>query len=439
MNSFIEKISWLSVKLGNQIHLKSIRDAFATILPFIMLAGFMVLINSVVLNPAGFMSHLFEADTLRQWQQFGASVVTGTLGAMTLLVGAVVAYTLSQHRDFDNPLATVILTVALIIIFIPPIVMATPTGGGEAIAVSGMIPTQLTGPSGMFVGIVTALLSTEVFIRLSRNERMKIHITGEMVPPAVIRSFNTLIPSMLTVLIFSFFSFLIHQLFNLDLYSLIGSLIQKPLTWLVSSSAGFIFLMAVSQLFYSVGIAGSGILGPIMDPVLLVNMQENMAAFAAHSEVPHIINTTFRDVFGIIGGGGNTIALILAIFIASKRKDYRDIASLSAAPGIFNINEPVVFGLPIVYNITLMVPFIFTTPFCLFLAYLATRLHLISEVVVMVPWTTPVIISGFLATGGDWRAALFQVFLIVICTLIYLPFVKANNVHGNDHLSHDER
>lgn len=432
MNLFIEKISWVSVKLGNQIHLKSIRDTFATILPFIMLAGFMVLINSVVLNPTGFMSYVFAPETLQQWQQFDSSVVTGTLGAMTLLVGAVVSYTLSQNRDFDNPLATVVLTVALIIIFIPPVVTATPVGGGEAIRVTGMIPTQLTGPSGMFVGIVTALLSTEVFIRLSRNERLKIHITGEMVPPAVVRSFNTLIPSMLTVLLFSFFSFLMHLLFGLDLYSLIGAFIQKPLTWLVSSSAGFIFLMAISQLFYSVGIAGSGILGPIMDPVLLVNMQENMAAFAAHAEIPHIINTTFRDVFGVIGGGGNTIALILAIFIASKRKDYRDIASLSTAPGIFNINEPVVFGLPIVYNVTLMIPFIFTTPFCLWLAYQATRFHLISEVVVMVPWTTPVVVSGFLATGGDWRAALFQVLLIAICTLIYLPFVKANNLHGNE-------
>lgn len=431
MNSFVDKISWLSVKLGNQTHLKSIRDAFATILPFIMLAGFMVLINSVVLNPTGFMSHIFAAETLRNWQQFGTSVVTGTLGAMTLLVGAVVSYTLSHNRDFDNPLAAVILTLALIIIFIPPVSMATPVGGGQALPVSGMIPTELTGPSGMFVGIVTALLSTEVFIRLSGNARMKIHISGELVPPAVIRSFNTLIPTMLTVLIFTFFSFLMRQWFGLDLYSLIGALIQKPLTYLVTSSTGFIFLMAVSQLFYSVGIAGSGILGPIMDPVLLVNMQENMTAFAAHHEIPHIINTTFRDVFGVMGGGGNTIALIIAIFIASKRKDYRDIASLSSAPGIFNINEPMVFGMPIVYNITLMIPFIFTTPFCLFLAYMATKLHLISEVVVMVPWTTPVILSGFLATGGDWRAALFQALLIAICTLIYLPFVKANNIHGH--------
>lgn len=428
MNSFIEKINWLSVKLGNQIHLRSIRDAFTTILPLIMLAGLMILLNSVVLNPAGFMSSIFAPETLQQWQQLGISIVNGTLGAMTLLVGAVVSYSLSQNRDFTNPLATVILTIALIIIFIPPVVTATPAAGGDAIRVTGMIPTQLTGPSGMFVGIVTALLSTEVFIRFSRNERLKINISGEMVPPAVIRSFNTLIPSMLTVLIFSLFSFLVHLLFDLDLYSLIGALIQKPLTWLVSSSAGFIFLMTLSQLFYSVGIAGSGILGPIMDPVLLINMQENMAAFAAHTEIPHIINNTFRDIFGIMGGGGNTIALILAIFIASKRKDYRDIASLSAAPSIFNINEPIVFGMPIVYNVTLMIPFIFSTPFCLFLAWLATRFHLISEVVVMVPWTTPVVISGFLATGGDWRAAVFQVFLIAVCTLIYLPFVKANNL-----------
>lgn len=402
------------------------RDAFATILPFIMLAGFMVLINNVIIKPDGFMSAIISSETLTTWQGLGNSIVNGTLGIITILIGASVAYFLAQNRKFENPFAPALMTIALIVIFIPAVTEIVPIGAEKSVEVAGVLPIALMGSAGMFVGIVTALLATEVFIRLSKSEKMKIHISGDSVPPAVIKSFNVLIPTMLTILIFAFISFLVVTLFSLNLYSLISAIIQEPLTFLVTSVPGFLTLMTISQMLYSIGIAGSGILGPIMDPVLLANMQENMTAFANHTEIPHIINTTFRDVFGVMGGG-NTIALLIAIFIWSKRKDYREIATLSAAPGLFNINEPVVFGLPIVYNLSLMIPFIISTPLCLCLAYFATKLHMISEVVVMVPWTTPVVASGFLATGGDWRAAVFQIFLIGVCVLLYLPFLKAND------------
>ncbi|WP_099221736.1 PTS sugar transporter subunit IIC [Listeria costaricensis] len=427
MKKFIEKLSWISQKLGNQIHLKSMRDGFATILPFIMLSGFMILINNVIIKPDGFMSNIVSPETLTTWQGLGNNIVNGTLGIITILIGASVSYFLAQNRQFDNPFAPALQTIALIIIFIPTVTSVVPIGAEKAVDVSGVIPTALTGSAGMFVGIVTALLSTELFIKFSKSSKFKIKVSGDSVPPAVIKSFNVLIPTMLTILIFAFASFLLTLLTSINIYSLISTILQKPLTFLVTSVPGFIVLMTISQMLYSIGIAGSGILGPIMDPVLLANMQDNMTAFANNEAIPHIINTTFRDVFGVMGGGGNTIALLIAIFIWSKRKDYREIAGLSAAPGLFNINEPVVFGLPIVYNLSLMIPFIISTPLCLLLAYIATKIHLISPVVVMVPWTTPVVASGFLATGGDWRAAVFQVFLILVCVLLYLPFLKAND------------
>lgn len=143
-----------------------------------------------------------------------------------------------------------------------------PIGAEKSVEVAGVLPIALMGSAGMFVGIVTALLATEVFIRLSKSEKMKIHISGDSVPPAVIKSFNVLIPTMLTILIFAFISFLVVTLFSLNLYSLISAIIQEPLTFLVTSVPGFLTLMTISQMLYSIGIAGSGILGPIMDPVL---------------------------------------------------------------------------------------------------------------------------------------------------------------------------
>src|SRR5699024_2030239 len=138
---------------------------------------------------------------------------------------------------------------------------------------------------------------------------------------------------------------------------------------------------------------------------LLQNMQENMIAFSNNQEVPHIINLSFKDTFAVMGGSGNTISLLIAIFIFSRRKDYKDISKLTVAPSVFNISEPIIFGLPIVFNPILIIPFIISPVFSLTVAYYATKIGLISHVVVQIPWTTPPVLSGFLATGGDWRAS----------------------------------
>lgn len=163
-----------------------------------------------------------------------------------------------------------------------------------------------------------------------------------------------------------------------------------------------------------------------MDPFLLQNMQDNMLAYANHQEIPHIINMAFKDTFAVMGGSGNTIALLIAIFIFSRRKDYRDISKMSLTPSIFNISEPIIFGLPIVFNPMLIIPFVLAPIFSLSVAYFATALGLINHVVVQTPWTTPPIISGFLATGGDWRASVLQLLIIIITVFMYLPFLKVD-------------
>ncbi|HBL8262786.1 TPA: PTS sugar transporter subunit IIC, partial [Listeria monocytogenes] len=112
------------------------------------------------------------------------------------------------------------------------------------------------------------------------------------------------------------------------------------------------------------------------------------------------------------------------IFIFGKRKDYKDISKLSAAPSLFNISEPIIFGLPIVFNPLLIIPFVLAPIFSLTTAYYATAAGWINHVVVQTPWTTPPIISGFLATGGDWRASVLQVIIIVVTVFIYLPFLR---------------
>ena len=137
-------------------------------------------------------------------------------------------------------------------------------------------------------------------------------------------------------------------------------------------------------------------------------------------------NASWSSSAGAIGGSGCTLCLLIATFLFSKNKTSKTVGSLALGPGIFNINEPVIYGYPIVYNLPLMIPFVLVPDLFMIITYFATVAGLINPCVVMVPWTTPVFLSGFLATAGDFRAVILQVILVALGVAIYLPFMKVH-------------
>lgn len=431
-----EKFGIVATKLGNQIHLRTLRDAFATFMPFMMLAGFVTLINSVILEPTGFMGEIVDTSTLTTLQQIGTSIANGTLSITTLLVVAAVSYHMCASRNYTNHIAAVLVAISTFVILTPMQMMFTPENADKAVEVTGVIPISYTGASGMFVGIFVGLAATELFIKLSNNKKLQIQLSGN-IPPAVLKSFNVLIPIIITITSFALLSFIIIQLFNMDINKLITTIVTEPLSKITTGLPGFLLITSIANLFFGFGIHQAVISGSLLDPFLIQNMQENMAAYANKEQIPHIINMAFKDTFAVMGGSGNTIALLIAIFIFSRRKDYKDFAKLSVTPAIFNISEPIIFGLPIVFNISLIIPFVLAPIFSLTVAYFATAVGLINHVVVQIPWTTPPVISGFLATAGDWRAAVLQILIIAASVFIYLPFLRIDE-HVTTKLSENE-
>lgn len=431
-----EKFGIVATKLGNQIHLRTLRDAFATFMPFMMLAGFVTLINSVILEPTGFMGEIVDTSTLTTLQQIGTSIANGTLSITTLLVVAAVSYHMCASRNYTNHIAAVLVAISTFVVLTPMQMMFTPENVDKAVEVTGVIPVSYTGASGMFVGIFVGLAATELFIKLSNNKKLQIQLSGN-IPPAVLKSFNVLIPIIITITSFALLSFIIIQLFNMDINKLITTIVTEPLSKITTGLPGFLLITSIANLFFGFGIHQAVISGSLLDPFLIQNMQENMAAYANKEQIPHIINMAFKDTFAVMGGSGNTIALLIAIFIFSRRKDYKDFAKLSVTPAIFNISEPIIFGLPIVFNISLIIPFVLAPIFSLTVAYFATAVGLINHVVVQIPWTTPPVISGFLATAGDWRAAVLQILIIAASVFIYLPFLRIDE-HVTTKLSENE-
>lgn len=169
------------------------------------------------------------------------------------------------------------------------------------------------------------------------------------------------------------------------LYDAVYQVVQQPLERVVQSLPGILLLMFVAQLFWVIGIHGNQMIKPIREPLLLGAITVNMSAFEQGKEVPNIITMPFWDVYMSIGGSGLTIGLLIAVMIATRRKEMKEIAKLSIGPGLFNINEPVIFGMPIMLNPILAIPFIITPLVTGSIGYFATLTGFAGKAVVMVP------------------------------------------------------
>lgn len=410
-------------KIGNQIYLRTLRDSFATIMPLFILAGIAILINSVVLDPSGWFQNMISADTMASWQNWGSIITNSTLNITGIILVLTIGYFLSKNRGFDNPIGVVIAVVPAFLTLLPTMIETTPINAETAVEISGVISYGNIGSKGVFAAIITGLLATELYIRLTRSKKLQVNL-GDSVPPAVGKSFNTMFPLIIVVSLFAFASFLI-QLTGNDFMRIIEQFIQEPLRGVGTSFIGYLFLVCFGNLLFSFGIHQSVITGPILDPLLMVNMNENMAATAKGEAAPHIINSAFHQVYGaLMGGTGSTIALVIAILIFSHYQAYKDLSKLALGPNIFNINEPVIFGLPIVFNLPMIIPFVLSPIVGTTIGYLATSMELVNQCVVPIPWTTPPFLSGFLATAGDWRAIVVQAVIIVALVFFYLPFLK---------------
>lgn len=169
-SKFVEKFTIFASKMGNEIHLRSLRDAFATIMPLYILAGLAVLINNTV------FVWLLSGDTLTGAQYWGTVITNGTLNISSLLIAPVIGYCLSRNKGFDNPMAVAIVSLAALVVMMPNVVSVTPLEGGESVAVSGALTFGNVGTQAMFAGVIIGLIATELFVWISGIKKLQIDL-----------------------------------------------------------------------------------------------------------------------------------------------------------------------------------------------------------------------------------------------------------------------
>lgn len=293
---------------------------------------------------------------------------------------------------------------------------------------SGVLSTSCTGTNGLFGAIIVGLLAVTLFIKLSGVEKLKVNL-GEGVPPAVADSFNVMIPMLLTISVCGIVAAVLAAAFGTDLMTIISTCIAAPLKGIMNAGPwAVVVIYTLANLLFCLGIHQSTISGVLAEPILTMLIVDNMATFASGQPIPadHYMNMQIVNSFALIGGSGCTLALLLDTFVFSKSKSSKTVAKMAILPGLFNINEPVIYGYPIVFNLPLMIPFVLVLDLFIAVTYGLTCAGIIAPCVVQVPWTTPAVISAFLTTGGDIRAAIWQVLEIVIAMAIYLPFMKVS-------------
>lgn len=417
MNSkFMQKFIEIAGRIGSQRHLVAIRDGFIAIMPLIIIGSLGILINNFpplgAFEFVGWMNGIFGEGN---WQAVGGSIWNGTFAILGLLVAFSIAYNLAKGYEVDG-LSAGLISAASYIMLVP----WTEDGG---------LTVTWLGAQGLFVGIIVALIVTEMF-RILVQSKLTIKMP-EGVPEGVIKSFQALIPATIILLVVGLFQALITVFVEMSIFEVIFNAIQEPLQGLGNTLPAAIIISFLNHLLWFFGLHGTNIIGSVIEPLYLPLIEKNLELFGngmSAFDVPYLVTKPFLDSFVFMGGSGTTIALLIAVFIVLRRErkhPHNEVAKVAAPAGLFNINEPIIFGLPIVLNPVMLIPFILVPVTLTILSYAALATGIVPKTVAIVPWTTPPILSGYLVTGGSWRGIALQVVNLTVATLMYIPFIKA--------------
>lgn len=409
-----EKLMPIAHKIAQQRHLGALRDGFITLTPLLIIGSIFLIIQNFPI----------PGWDEKQVQWFGEGfpdLITmpakATFDLLSLYVVFAIAYRLAQSYKMDAITTGAIGLVAYIII--APTSLLTEKGEKvENVITIG----DWFGSKGLLVAILVAILVTEIYrFFIKRNIVIKM---PEQVPPTVAKAFSALIPALTIFSLMVLVRFLFLQTSYHSFNEFIYIMLAKPITLFIANNVfGAIATVFSITLLWSIGINSGSLVNGVLRPFWLDLQQENINAIKAGQPLPNIITEQFFDMVWL-GGAGATLAVALILMFRARSRQYKEIGRLSTVPGVFNINEPVLFGLPIILNPLLLIPFNLAPIVIAVMNYFAMYFDLVARPTgVILPWTTPPIIQGFIITNS-WTGAVLQLVNLIIAGLIYYPFIK---------------
>lgn len=398
MNKFMDfveqKLAPPLEKLGNERHLSAIKDGMIIVIPLTIIGSFFVLIPNF---PVEVWVNWIEPYA--HWFNAVSAITIDIVGLVS--AGTVAYYFAKTYRDVNvNSLTAAVIAIAAFLL--------------ANLTSENAIDTSLFGTKGLFTAVVIALISTTI-VHFFYKRNLVIHFP-DSVPPLVSESFMSLVPALVVILIV----WVLRIILGFDINATLMKIFE-PAVFALNTLPGMMVFMFIRALLWCVGIHGGAVLA-IADPIFLVMLGDNISAAAAGQSLPYITASGFMN-FIFLGGGGATLPLVF-LMMRSKEKGFRSLGKLCLAPGIFEINEPVVFGVPLVMNPLMMIPYVLATEVLTFTTYILMYFNIIARPFVNVPWTMPPVLSHYFMTGGNIPAAIWGVISLFVAGAIYYPFFK---------------
>jgi len=403
----MQEFDILISNLANKQMIRVLRRGLLYLMPFVLIGSIVLaLLNLPIPAYQSFMSYVFGAG----WWEIGLLIYEGTLQIMAIITVITVSHAIASEKEFikSGEVSTTVLQAVELIVFI--IWMKN----SEGIVIS----TANAGSSGMFGAIIISFLACDLyclFYKLQECIRPKnlINYHGSTLTR---EAFRTVIPALLTVFIFSIGKVM------LDLIGLGNSQILHMINDMWLSGENFfsaVIVILITHILWFFGIHGGNV---IMDAV-------PVAASSVSSAMGEVIfNKEFFDTYVYLGGAGATFGLLIALLLVGKNSSETRLAKISVLPGIFNINEVMIFGLPIIFNPYFLAPFVLAPVFLCLNAWIYVSVGWVPPVTQAVKWTTPIFLSGYLSTGSI-VGAVMQAVNLVLAVLIYIPFVRMQEKH----------
>lgn len=400
-----EKIQIITSKVQDNKYIASISKGLSSMMPIILAGAIFILLDS--LNFDFWQSFLVQTGL----KEFTAIPSAVTLDMLSIYVVFGVANAMAREFNRDGVAAGSIALLSFLIL--------TPMGAADDGTV--FLSMQWLGAAGLFVALIVGLAVGRLLVFIM-NKEMYIRMP-EGVPPNISRAFEAVMPAFISV----FLMLVVRGIFAVtpfeNIHEFIYSIVQAPLTALGGQWWSYLIVTLVMCILWFFGIHGTLAVLGIMMPIWTTLGLENLEAYQAGAELPHIITgTQFFLVYTAIGGTGATIGLA-ALFLGAKSKRYRTLGKLAIVPALTGINEPIFFGTPLVLNIKLLIPLLVAPLVTSSLAIVATVLEIVPRLNgIGVPLGTPIILSGIIS--GGWRVAVLQVILAGVSALIWYPFFR---------------
>ncbi|KRL40303.1 PTS cellobiose transporter subunit IIC [Liquorilactobacillus nagelii] len=427
-DAFKEKMTNAVGKFAGSRFVRAIMEAGYSVIAFSII-GAMFLILEVLPQAfpiPGFAG--FYAETLGRFTNLFQVVYNSTMGILALIFAGTFTYSYTkiyqeeEHLNL-NPLNGLLMFLMAMFITVPQLVWKGGTvqfvqslnkaniiGGGYAVSASGV--TRIAAV-GIFTGLVVGWLTVQIY-RFTIKHNWSIKMPAS-VPAGVANSFSALIPGFCVAFVIALLN-LILVFAGTDIFKVL----YIPFSF-VSNIAdtwwGFLIIIFLIHFLWWFGIHGATIVSSFYTPIILANMAANVKG------ANHFFAGDPMNAFVIIGGSGATLGMAIWLFSRAKSAQLREIGKAEIVPAIFNINEPIIFGLPIVYNVQLFIPFVFAPLASGIVAYLAVTSKLVHKIIVQQPWPTPVGLGGFIATAS-WEGAVLAIICAAVAFAVWYPFIR---------------